>query len=255
MAADTAHPVAEKPFHLVIDMHVAQRVSSLGGVVLPMFGPLEILGDERQLLSGSGGTEYRETISVLPHQSGTLTIAPAYLDALDARDGKPKRFLSNALTLQVGSAAGLTLIAAASPDLRAAAEVAAGILIVLLLAWGVLRFRRPSHIVTAPPEPSPAPVVPDVPSQPEEDPYDRALTDLREDPTRARALRVRERIWEHVGASQFDTLADVLRRPATHDVAVRNVLRALERAAFTHDADVPSAMHDAIAMLERITAS
>lgn len=249
MSADTARPMAEAPFHLVIDVRVAQRVTSLYGVVLPMFGPLEILGDEKQLLAGPAGSEYRETISVVSHQSGAIAIAPAYLDAIDARDGKPKRFLSNALTLHVGGAAAASL----RPLLRAVAEIAAGIVVVLLMAWGVLRFRRPSHTVAAPTEEAPPTTPAREAPQNDERPYATALADLTSDPTRACARRVRERIWQRMGASQYDTLADVLRRPAAHDAAVRGVLRALERAAFTHDADLQSALHDAIAVLQRIT--
>lgn len=249
MSADAAHPMAEQPFHLVIDVRVAQRVSSLYGVVLPMFGPLEILGDEKQLLAGPGGTEYRETISVVSHQSGAVAIAPAYLDAVDARDGKAKRFLSNALTLHIGGAAAASL----TPLLRTSAEIAAGLAVVLLMAWGVLRFRRPSYAIVPPVEEAPPTAPPPVePPANDEHPYANALADLRADPSRACARRVRERIWRHVGASQFDTLADVLRRPAAHDAAVRAVLRALERAAFTHDADLRSALDDAISVLERI---
>lgn len=250
ISADTAHPMAEQPFHLVIDVRVAQRVTSLYGVVLPMFGPLEILGDEKQLLAGPAGTEYRETISVVSHQSGTVSIAPAYLDAVDARDGKAKRFLSNALTLHVGGAAAASLV----PLLRIVAEIAAGIVVVLLMAWGVLRFRRPSYAIVPPVEEAPSTAPPAVePPAKDEHPYATALVDLRADPSRAGARRVRERMWQHIGASQFDTLADVLRRPAAHDAAVRGVLRALERAAFTHDADLQSALDDAIAVLQRIT--
>jgi hypothetical protein len=217
-------------------------------VVLPMFGPLEILGDEKQVLAGAGGTEYRETISVVSHQSGTISIAPAYLDAIDARDGKPKRFLSNALTLRVGGAAAASL----APLLRTLAEIAAGIAVVLLMALGVLRLRRPSRVV-APPTQAAQPAPPAAPTPSDERPYATALADLQAEPSRACARRVRERIWQTMGASRFDTLADVLRRPAAHDPAVRGVLRALERAAFTHDADLRPALDDAISVLARIT--
>lgn len=248
LSADTAHPIAEQPFRLIIDLRVTQRITSLYGVVLPMFGPLEILGDEKQVLAGGGGTEYRETISVVSHQSGATSIAPAYLDAIDARDGKPKRFLSNSLTLRVGGAAAASL----APLLRTLAEIAAGIVVVLLMALGVLRFRRPSRVVVPPAEEA-QPAPPAAPTPSDEPPYATALADLQAEPSRACARRVRERIWQTMGASRFDTLADVLRRPAAHDAAVRGVLRALERAAFTHDADLRPALDDAIAVLARIT--
>lgn len=250
LAADVSRPVAERPFHLIIDVRVAQRVASLDGVVLPMFGPLEILGDEKQLLVSNGGSEYRETIAVVAHQSGAIAIAPAYLDAVDARDDKPKRFLSNALTLRVG---GVSAPSQLLSMLRAALELGTGIVVVLLMAWGVLRFRRPSKLAAQVAQETPPDAAPEAkPDRAGGNAYAEALADVRANPTRAGACHARERVWEHVGASPYDTLADVLRRPAAHDVAVRGVLRALERAAFTHDDDLPAAIDDAIAVLQRI---
>jgi hypothetical protein len=56
-----------------------------------------------------------------------------------------------------------------------------------------------------------------------------------------------------VGASDAETLADVLRRPLAADPSLRDLLRALERAGFTHDADLGVAVAAAIAQLEHMT--
>jgi hypothetical protein len=56
-----------------------------------------------------------------------------------------------------------------------------------------------------------------------------------------------------VGASDAETLTDVLRRPLAADPSLRDLLRALERAGFTHDADLRVAVAAAIAQLERMT--
>jgi hypothetical protein len=64
-------------------------------------------------------------------------------------------------------------------------------------------------------------------------------------------VRVRSAIWQMIGASDGETLADVLQRPAAADPSTRDVLKALERAAFTYEADLPAALDDACAALER----
>ena len=60
---------------------------------------------------------------------------------------------------------------------------------------------------------------------------------LRADRNRPTAVRVRTVVWELIGASEGETLADVLRRPEAADPRMAGVLRALERAAFTYDDD------------------
>ena len=54
-----------------------------------------------------------------------------------------------------------------------------------------------------------------------------------------------------LGASEGETLGDVLRRPGTRDPAVREMLVGLERSAFTYDADLQGAIEDACGALER----
>jgi hypothetical protein len=249
LRSDAASPSASVPFHLVVSIRVRESVASLDGVVLPMLGPLEILGDEKRITASSSGTQYREILTVVAHAPGVVTIGSAYLDAIDARDGKPKRFLSNSVTVDI-TGASASDDAARARVLRDGAWFAsllAGIAGVVVLAWAVLARRSQVPIV---PPPAPEPVRSSQPAEPQ-DVYERVRADLDADPTRAAARRGRERLWAAVGASEFETLADVLRRPAAHDAAVRAVLRALERAAFTHDENLPDAIRDAIVALEK----
>jgi hypothetical protein len=78
---------------------------------------------------------------------------------------------------------------------------------------------------------------------------------LRAERTRAAAVRVRAAVWRTIGASEGETLADVLRRPGSDDVPLRDVLIALERSAFTYDADLAPAIEDACGALERYAGS
>lgn len=249
LAADTAAPQQERPFHLTIEVRTAGRVGDIQGVVLPPFGPLEILGDEKHTVAGNGTSTYRETITVVAHRSGAVTVAPAYLDAIDARDHKPKRFLSNALTLAVGGPAVALRDADARAGgfLRTALALALGALVVVALALAALRMRRPPPLVASV-EPSPA--VPDPPGPPDVGTAVAAARDtLAREPSRDGALAARKRVWEAVGAGEGETLADVVRRPAAHDPSLRAVLRALERAAFTGDADRAAAIDAALIAL------
>jgi hypothetical protein len=58
-------------------------------------------------------------------------------------------------------------------------------------------------------------------------------------------------MWRMVGASEGETLGDVLRRTDTHDRVTRELLVALERSAFTYEQDLVAAIDDACDALER----
>ena len=253
LAADTSTPHIEAPFHLIVTAHVRERVSELDNVDLPILAELELLGDEHTLLAQSGGTTYRETITVVAHHSGSITIAPVTLDAIDARDGKAKRYFSNPLTLRVS---GLALVPAALDvwgPVRAAMLFLGRVLLIVLGLGAALFFlgalvrRRP-----APPVPvvTLAPAIP-VARDPKAE-LREAYQALRSEPTRAGAMRARHVVRRMVGATDAETLGDVLRRPLAADPQMRNLLRALERAGFTHDADLSVAIAAATAQLEHM---
>ena len=255
LASDAATPHIEVPFHLIVTAHVRERIAELDNLDLPILAELELLGDEHTLVPQAGGTTYRETITVVAHHSGAITIAPVTLDAVDARDGKAKRYSSNSLTIHVAGP-GAAIVAADDVwhGVRALAEallrlllILAGIVGVAFLVVALIR-RRP---------PPAAPMVTLAPAKPiVRDPKDalrEALETLRRERTRAGAMRARSIVRRMVGASDAETLADVLQRPLAADPSLRDLLRALERAGFTYDADLNVAVAAATAQLERMT--
>ena len=80
-----------------------------------------------------------------------------------------------------------------------------------------------------------------------------ALSVLRYDRTRAGAMRARHIVRGMVGASDTETLADVLQRPEAAAPEMQACLRALERACFTYEADLGDAGAAAIGQLEHMT--
>ena len=250
LSADTGSPRIEVPFHLIVLAHVREHVTELDNVDLPILAELELLGDEHTLIADTGGTTYRETITVVAHHGGTITIAPVTLDAIDARDGIAKRFSSNSLTLHVLGplAAPVELPSSGGRIAWVPVLVAFAATFALWLAV-VARRRRPAPVpvprVTLPP---PVPVAP-------RDPRERVrawLGQLRSQPTRGGAMLVRAEVRRSVGASETETLADVLQRPLARDPATARLLRALERAGFTYDSDVQAAIAAALAQLEEM---
>jgi hypothetical protein len=257
LSADTTSPHVDVPFHLVLTLHVRERVSEIENLDLPVLSGLDLLGDERETVTTPSGTQYRETVTVVAHTAGTMTISAATLQAIDARDGKPKEWFTNTLTLNI--------VAAPSRVLgNAASAVGAGILAALrfilwLLAWvvgiaclaaiAVLLVRRRRRVAPVAPVAA-APQMPVAERSNRERAQD-ALAVLRTERTRAAAVSVRAAIWAMVGASDGETLGDVLRQNRSADVTLRNVLIALERSAFTYDSDLSAAIDDACSALER----
>ena len=256
LAADTNSPKLEVPFHLLVTVHVRERVSELDNLNLPILAELELLGDERRLTSDPSGTLYRETIAVVAHHTGDITIAPATLSAIDARDGRGKRYFSNALTVHVSGGV-LAPLHAAQSAVGTALVWVARILAALLgfacvaIVFALLFKRRKAPLVESMP---PAVVAPtSVPPDPREQ-LREALRALRADPTRATIVATRSVARRMVGATDGETLYDVLHRPLSADPSLADVLRTLERAAFTYDADLDGAITAAIHALERAIA-
>jgi hypothetical protein len=260
LSADTTKPEIEVPFHLVILLHVRQQVGEIDNLNLPILAELELQGDERRLESGAGGTQYRETITVVAHHTGPVTIAPATLQAIDARDGRAKQYFTNALTLTVGGGSlepiqsGESFAASALHALGSIALWTLGLACAIALVALVFRRRR-VVVATVPAAPPPA-APPRAPAvvRTRRDQVGDALTVLHADPTRPTAIVVRAAIWRMVGAPDGETLADVLQRIPPADARLRDVLGALERAAFTYDADLIAAVQAACVAMERYLA-
>ncbi|MFZ0030564.1 MAG: hypothetical protein WAK84_01665 [Candidatus Cybelea sp.] len=259
LSSDTASPRIDTPFHLTVTLRVRERVARIDNLDLPILAQLELLGDERETASGPRGTLYRESITVVAHEGGALAIAPATLQAIDARDGKPKQWFTNGLRLHVAGSAARPL-GGGSGTLVAATLAALRLflwLCLLLLGLGcvaaivVLLFRR-RPVAQAVPVPPPAPVQ-RARSRREE--AEAALAALRAQQSRSTAVAVRAAIWRMAGASDGETLNDVLRATGTHDTTIRDLLTALERSAFTYDGDLGAAIDDTCRALERYIGS
>ncbi|MGC1381129.1 MAG: hypothetical protein WA814_08940 [Candidatus Baltobacteraceae bacterium] len=257
LSADPSRPQVDQPFHLIVTLRVREPVARIDNLELPVLAELELLGDERQIVSGPRGTEYREVVTVAAHRTGALTIGPARLQAIDARDNKPKEWATNGLRLDVAGAAPQLVGADALNHLGAAVLLLLRILLwlfgiaaIVVLALLLFRRRAPTPVPVAPaPAPQPSPPVPVARSQRQQ--LEDALAVLRAEHTRAAAIRVRAAVWRMVGANDGETLADVLKRPESDDVTLRGLLVALERSAFTYDDDLAAAIDGACAALQR----
>ena len=251
LRADTAHPQLEKPFHLLVGAHFKQALKAVDFLVLPNLAELEDLGDERHTLATPSGTDFTEIITVVAHHTGTIRVEPAYLDAIDARNGKPMRFSSNGLTLVVeGGALEDPLSGLRALGIAALKIIFAG---AVLFVLGVMLLRRPR---AQPPSPAPqAPVLAEPVAEPPLPVRLRAeLARLRTARTRAQVMEVRKLLWEHADSGQGATLSDVLAKLGGREPALHPLLRLTERAAFVQDALLQGAIDDMIAGLEAYTA-
>jgi hypothetical protein len=254
MSLDKAKVHVGEPFHLSIDAHVDQTLLQLDNVTLPDLSGFEVAGDERRCSTSGRGTDCVEILTLDAVEPGLHTLAPTTMDAVDARDGKPSRFLTNPVSIEVVPAAPLSN--GLPPQLR---EVLLGMLrqILLLLValaalasalWVLLR-RRPRSPVPLLPGSAPAHAASDGAS------WRSLLASLAAEPTRPRVVAVREALRRRVGAREEETLSDLLARPAAGaDDGVRAALKALERAAFCEDAQVVEAVREGLPLLHRLDA-
>jgi hypothetical protein len=253
MTADRLNVKVGETIHLRITALVGGRISRLNNVTLPNLSGFDLLGDERSCYPDTdGGTRCVEAISVAPQQTGDLTIAPATLDAIDARTGKPSRFATGNLAIKVeadGDSWLSSWLAALSgviwPLVRLAAIVALAGLALAAIVWAFGRPRRPK---SAPP---PAPVVPTAQPPPVED-FGLLIARLAADPTRANVIAVREALRTRIGASPDETFGDLLARGAAgEDRELLAAMSAIERATFCEYVRLPEAIQDALRVLHR----
>ncbi len=235
LESSSARPRIGAPFDVTLTIRVDENVSAIDNVYLPaFFGPEEI-GDERQTSSGRAGTTYRETLRLVAHAHGPVLIGSAYLDAIDARDGKPKRFVSNDLHLNVAGPA----LQLSNDSLRPAAwalAAAAAIIAVLLLA-------RPAPRSTGIRPPAAPARVHEAASG-----FDTrsAIAQLRARRDRSSIMRLRSALWRDAGAAPGQTLDDVLGSVQAADAGLKELLRAVERAAFMPEPRLSAAVDDVL---------
>jgi hypothetical protein len=259
LSADTMQPQVDVPFHVIVTLHVRERVGEITNLQLPMLAQLELLGDERQTITDPRGTQYREVLTVVVHADGRFAIAPATLQAIDARDGKPKQWFTNDLPLSVHSSPGRIANGVAAGLLVHTARILAALIWLALLVGAavvtILLLRRRTPV---PPAADPVSYqrLPEMSeAQRRRHQIEDALLVLRAERTRSAAVRVRAAMWRIIGAPEGETLGDVLRRPGCNEGPLRDLLVALERSAFTYDEDLAAAVDDACAALERYAES
>ena len=238
LTTDTAHPKLEVPFTVTLTIRVAENVAQLQNVFLPSFTGPEELGDVRERSSGRAGTLYRETLRLVAHTRGSIAVGSGYLDAIDARDGKPKRFISNDVHLYVeGGPAG------PGTDPRPALAWLA--LAAMGLFAGLVVIRRVHHRVPQTTDLTLAPVASVARSVTSD--FETALAQLALRRDREAVFLVRRALWHIAGASEGQTLRDVLRRPEACDGRLRGLLVTIERAAFVEERRLAAAIDSVLA--------
>lgn len=246
LSSDTAHPQLEQPFHVTLTIRVDEKTFNGDNVFLPTFEGAEELGDLRQVSHGANGTTYRETLTLVAHTRGTLTVSEAYLDALDARDGKPKRFLSNALALPVGGGPITSVWHVLRTVLLVVIEVlllGAAVFVIAVMFWRRRVLRQAQHDTPGAQHdtPTPTPVILSLSKDEVEDAFDQ----LRAKRDRYSVLALRTALWKRAGADPGATLHDVLRRTVATE-AERQLLVAVEHAAFIEDSRLNGAIEEVL---------
>jgi hypothetical protein len=251
MSVDRASVAVGEPFHLTIAAHVDERVVQLDNLTLPDLSGFESLGDERRCVASATGSDCVEIVSLSPTIAGRRTIPGATLDAIDGRNGKPSRFTTDAIVLDVSGPPGDPLGDGITSFFFGA--IRAGVVFVLVvigvfaLIWGFASRRRSPSAVGPLASAYVAPV------EAAADPFARyrELVDaLAREPSRANVLRVREAMRAGMFARDEETYGDLVARGAA-DPTVLDALRAVERAAFCEDDRVADAAREALPFLNR----
>jgi hypothetical protein len=233
MRADKTRLHVGEVFHLAIHVHVRENVPALDELVIPDVGNMQLEGDERQVTHAASGTDIVETLTLEPTSPGTFTFAGAYVDAINARDGRPSRFRANAVTVHVDGSSAIG-VSFPTPYFWMLARVIGGIALAgfaIIAAGAVLVaiVRRRRRIVPAPVVPRVAAPVAPPPRTPRDDVAD-ALRAYKAIPQTDALMRLRAALFHAAGVAAGVTLRDAL--AATGDHGLRGALIAAERTAF-----------------------
>jgi hypothetical protein len=234
MRADRSQMRVGEMLRLVIHVRVRENVSALDELIVPDVGTMQLFGDERRTTHGARGTDVVETLTLEPTAGGRYTFAPAYLDAIDPRDLRPKRFSADrAITVVVTDPAFAARIDGwdVGRSLATLVVVFVVILAVALALLGRIRARREPSLVAdvilclskgpaAPPPPSLATRGERVAA---------ALRAYRRSPGNAMLEKLRAAIFGAAGVAPGATLRDAL---GSGDPALHDALCAAEGAAF-----------------------
>lgn len=243
ITSDTPRPQVGVPFHVTLTVHVRERVTQLQYVSLPTFSGLESLGSQQHLTQGAGGSVYTETLTLVAHRPGPVAIGSSYLDAVDLHDGKTKRFISNNLILSVIGAA------PARVTFRTSLLIILGLLLLAAAIVAIQRMLRRRRHRPTDSEPEESPIETPMPA-PEID-FCEALANLRTRRDRSSVLHVREALRSIAGATQTETLGDLLQHVPANGENLRPILIAIEQAAFVHDTRLQQSIDDALSADEQ----
>ena len=240
MQADRSQLRVGEVFHLAIHVRVRENVSALDELIVPDVGTMQLLGDERRTTHSSGGSDVVETLTLEPTARGRYTFAPAYLDAIDPHDLRPKRFSANhAVTVIVTDPA--VVGSSGWARARSLATLVAALIVVVAVALALLgwirtpRERTPVadvalNLAKGPPAPPP----PSLATPRERVAY--ALRAYRRSPGTTALEKLRTELFDAAGAVPGATLRDALRTlrraHGENDPALQDALRAAEGAAF-----------------------
>jgi hypothetical protein len=234
--ADRAAVEPNGTFHLTIHAKIAQRRERLDELILGSFENCEIISNETVRTAQPDGTDFVERLTVQALTPGAATISPAYIDALDPALGKPMRFSSNAVRVEVLGTAplagALNNLGATLRRLLLAVAIVAGLFAAafVVVVLFVRRRRRPATVVPAAPVAATAPP-PAAPAGIRER-LAGATDAYRRERSPATLLAVRAALLEFAGAAPGATLIDALRALGDRDRQLRFALLAAEAAAF-----------------------
>jgi len=229
MHADRTHLRIGEVFHLAIHVHVHERVTALDELVVPNVGTMQLEGDERRVTGSPTGTDVVETLTLEPAAGGTYTFNAAYLDAIDARTGKPTRFSAEPVRVVVDSPVpSYPRPGTLSRFARETVVVGAGVVTVVIVGIALYRMRR--RRATAPVFAAPPVAARLVPPRTPRDEVADTLRVYRSAPANGSLVRLRGALFAAAGAQPGATLRDAL--GVTRDLPLRTALGAAERTAF-----------------------
>jgi hypothetical protein len=258
MRVDRTRAAVGEPFRLTIHAHMRESLTHFDNLMLPSLPDFETVSHETHFEPADGGTDFTEVLTLVAKRAGDFAIPPVSIDAVNGQTLRPSRFTAtDQIVVHVGPADG----SRASPAQISAryASIAVISLLIAFLAFRIggalfnwmvdlLRTMRARPLASPPARERPA-----LPSG-SETPLQRlrlAVTALRHDPSKASAEEARSALRRVLGASEEETMSDIIRRLSLSDRdLVGQALRAAERAAFIDANFRRSAIDEALPILE-----
>jgi hypothetical protein len=248
LSADRTSVRVGEAFHVTITARLGERLTALDNVTLPNLSGFEELGDERRCSDEASGSTCSETLTLDATKPGDQTIGAATLAAIDARTGRPSRFITGTLAIHIAPGGGdvrETLYSLAESVLRFALIGLFLLVAGAALWWGYRR--RPARAPALAFEPAPVPLAADADLRPPD--FGSLVEALSQEPTRERVFAVRRALRNRANAREDETLADLVRRRALPDGPAVVALAAVERASFCEETRLPEAIAEALPYL------